>query len=75
MAKYARREDLVTNTFAFKMFNKRLCDLNSEEKREYYRIRKQVSREKDIIKESERIYRARCWSKLKEEMMKCQNQN
>ena len=44
MAKYARREDLITNTLSFKMFNKRYCDLTQEEKREYFRERKRVSR-------------------------------
>jgi hypothetical protein len=44
MAKYARREDLITNTLSFKMFNKRYCDLDLFDKREYFRERKKVSR-------------------------------
>ena len=44
MAKYARREDLVTTSLSFKMFSKRYCDLTKDEKREYFRERKRVSR-------------------------------
>ena len=44
MAKYARREDLITTTLSFKMFNKRYCDLDSSQKKEYFRERKRVSR-------------------------------
>lgn len=63
MAKYNRRDDLVQNTFAFKMFGKRLCDLNDYEKKEYFRQRKQFSRNKDTIREKERIYREIYWNK------------
>ena len=45
MAKYMRREELVVNTFAFKMFGKRLCDLNKDELRAYNRLKKRISRE------------------------------
>lgn len=44
MAKYERREDLIQKSVSFKMFNKRYCDLTKDEKREYFRERKRVSR-------------------------------
>ena len=53
MAKYMRREDLVVNTFAFKMFGKRLCDLNKDELREYNKLKKRISREKGYVYEVE----------------------
>ena len=51
MARYTRREDLVTTTVSFKMFNKRYCDLTKEERKEYFRERKRVSRLKSQPKE------------------------
>lgn len=75
MAKYTRREDLIQSSLAFKMYGKRLCDLSAEEKRDYYRIRKQVSRQKESIKQNEREYRVKHWIKTKEERHKCLNEN
>lgn len=75
MAKYLRRQDLVESSMAFKMFGKRMCDFTPEEKREYYKIRKQVSRLKDEIKQNEKEYRIKHWIKLKEERAKCLSEN
>lgn len=60
MAKYARREELITNTLSFKMFNKRYCDLTKEEKREYLKQRKRVSRLK-ITKQADVDYLRGCY--------------
>lgn len=59
MAKYTRREDLVNISLAFKMFNKRYCDFTKEEKREYFKERKRVSRLK-ITREAEIDYLRGC---------------
>lgn len=56
MAKYERQEELVTTTVAFKMFNKRYCDLNIEEKKEYFRERKRASRLKIHSNEDKKDY-------------------
>lgn len=59
MAKYLRREDLVSNSLSFKMFNKRYCDLTKAEKTEYFRERKRASRLK-ITRETEKDYLRGC---------------
>lgn len=46
MAKYARKQELVANTFSFTMFGKRRCDLSKTELREYNKIRQRISRER-----------------------------
>lgn len=73
MAKYDRREDLVEKSFCFKRFGKRLCDCSPEEKREYFRLRKQASREKDSIQESEKQYRKTKWEKQRGFSVKNEN--
>lgn len=49
MAKNMLRLDLIENSFAFKVFGKRRCDFNKQELREYNRLKKQQSREKQRI--------------------------
>lgn len=44
MAKYARKTDLIVNTFAFQIFGKRRCDFTPEEMRQYNRLKKRISR-------------------------------
>ena len=60
MAKYTRREDLVAISLAFKMFNKRYCDLTKEQKKEYFRERKRVSRLKIYFDEGKKDYLRGC---------------
>lgn len=66
MAKYMRRNELVEESLCFKTFGKRLCDCSEEEKKEYFRIRKQESRKKEEIRERERQYRKSMWLKIKD---------
>lgn len=73
MAKYLRRQDLVESSVAFQMYGKRLCDLTDAERKEYYKIRKQISRQKETIKQSEKEYRIKHWIKKKAERTKCLN--
>ena len=75
MAKYLRRQDLIESSLAFQMFGKRLCDLTYSENKEYYRIRKQISRQKESIQQNEKDYRVKHWIKTREEKLKCQEQN
>jgi len=63
MAKYARRRDLVENSLAFKMFGKRLCDFDYSQLKEYNRISKQKSRQKDEIKQKEKTYHCEYFKK------------
>lgn len=44
MAKYARRRDLIVNTFAFQIFGKRRCDFTPDELKQYNRLKKRISR-------------------------------
>jgi hypothetical protein len=44
MAKYARKKELIVNTFAFQVFGKRRCDFNLQEMKEYNRLKKRISR-------------------------------
>lgn len=69
MARYDRRIELVENSFCFKLFGKRLCDCNTQEKREYFRLRKQASRQKESVQEYERQYRKANWARIKDDRL------
>lgn len=43
----------MKETFAYKRFNKRFCDLNENEKSEYFRLSKKISRENNPEKTKE----------------------
>ena len=75
MAKYMRRQDLVESSMAFQMNGKRLCDFTPEEKREYNRIRKQASREKEQIRQNEKEYRIKHWEETKRKKNECLNES
>lgn len=47
MAKNLLRQDLIEKSFAYQVYGKRFCDLTKEEKREYNRVKKRLSREKN----------------------------
>ena len=47
MAKNLLRQDLIEKSFAYQVYGKRFCDLTKEERREYNRIKKRLSREKN----------------------------
>ena len=66
MAKYLRRQDLIEVSLAFKMHGKRYCDFDANEKKEYFKERKRISR----LRLSER--RTDKWdkSKSKKKMLK-----
>ena len=45
-AKYNRHSYLTEKSFCFKTFQKRWCELNDEEKKEFNRLQKSMQREK-----------------------------
>lgn len=68
MAKYTRRQELIENSLSYNIVGKRLCDCSQEERREYFRIRKQASRKKEQIQENERQYRKKHWIETKNKL-------